>query len=388
MPAEDYHVETFLGRGSFGEVFRARNLKSGQTLALKVIDLDEAGDIDELIKEIHFLSHIRSKYLTRHFETFLQETKMWIVLEYCGGGSCSDLLKVFGKLNEDVTARIIRDVLRGIEYLHAQKKVHRDIKLANILLTDQGEIKLADFGVSGEMSLTRTKRNTMVGTPYWMAPEVIQRSAKGYGTKADIWSAGITTIELVTGHPPYSSMDPMKALFEIPKRKPPSLDGRRHSNNIKDFVRYCLVKSPSQRPSASTLLHHHFITSCPEVDIATLVREKKIREEALPPAKQKRHEKKVDKPLTIHWDLSGTFKKACGIPSGLSMSLNYSRLIYDALSAVMNRANNDRAKERVDQLRQEFVDAELDNKGLCYAFVEEVYAIVDTRGRENEEAQK
>lgn len=381
MPAEEYHVETFLGRGSFGEVFRARSLKSGQTVALKVIDLDEAGDIDELIKEIHFLSHIRSKYLTRHYETFLQETKMWIVLEYCGGGSCSDLLKVFGKLDEDVTAYVMRDVLLGLEYLHAQKKVHRDIKLANILLTDRGEIKLADFGVSGEMSLTRTKRNTMVGTPYWMAPEVIQRTTKGYGTKADIWSAGITAIELVTGRPPYSSMDPMKALFEIPKRKPPALNGKRHTANIKDFVRYCLVKSPSQRPSASTLLHHHFITSCPEVDMAALIREKKLREETLPPTKQKRREKKVDKPLTIHWNLSATFRKGASAPQGLSMTLNYSQLIYDALAAVMNRANNERAKERVDQLRQEFLDAELDNKGLCYAFVEEIYALVDSHGR-------
>lgn len=377
MPAEEYHVETFLGRGSFGEVFRARSLKTGQTFALKVIDLDEAGDIDEVIKEIHFLSHIRSKYLTRHYETFLQETKMWIVLEYCGGGSCLDLLKVFTKLNEDVTAHVMRDVLRGLEYLHAQKKVHRDIKLANILLTDAGEVKLADFGVSGEMSLTKTKRNTMVGTPYWMAPEVIQRSSKGYGTKADIWSAGITTIELVTGHPPYSTMDPMKALFEIPKRKPPTLQGRRYTSNIRDFVRYCLVKSPSQRPSASTLLHHHFITSCPEVDMAALVREKKLREVSLPPAKQKRREKKVDKPLTIHWNLSATFHKGGG-PHGLSMTLNYSRIVYDALTAVMNRANDEQTTRRVDQLRQEFADAELDHKGLCYAFVEEIYALVDS----------
>lgn len=378
MPAEDYHLESFLGRGSFGEVYRATNLKTGQIYALKMIDLDEAGDMNELIKEIHFLSHIRSKYLTRHYETFLQDSKMWIVLEYCGGGSCSDFVRCFSKLSEDVTAWIIRDVLRGLEYLHAQKKVHRDIKLANILLTDSGAVKLADFGVSGEMSLTRTRRNTVVGTPYWMAPEVIERSLKGYDTKADIWSTGITTIELITGHPPYASMDPMKALFEIPKRKPPALEGRYYSANIKDFVRYCLIKSPIQRPSASTLLHHQFITTCPDIDMKTLISEKRMREKSLPEVKQKLRERKVYKPLTIHWDIPTTFKQSSTPPqNALSLSLNYSELVYDALTAVMLRANNEKAEKRVEQFRREFVDAEIDNKGLCYTFVEEIYALLE-----------
>lgn len=376
MPAEDYNVDVFLGRGSFGEVYRATSMKTGQVYALKLIDLDETGDMNELIKEIHFLSHIRSKYLTRHYETFLQDTKMWIVLEYCGGGSCSDFLKYFSKLSEDATAYIIRDVLRGLEYLHAQNKVHRDVKLANILLTDEGAVKLADFGVSGELSLTRTKRNTMVGTPYWMAPEVIERHAKGYGTKADIWLTGITTIELVTGHPPYSSMDPMKALFEIPKRKPPNLEGRKFSTNIKDFVRYCLVKSPKQRPNASTLLHHQFISACPQVDMRALVREKKALEEMLPKPKLKKKEKKINVPLTIHWNLPLTFKPGPSC-SALSFSLNYTKLVFEALTAVMLRANNENARNRVDQLRHEFVDAEVDNKGLCYAFVEEIQALVE-----------
>lgn len=375
MPAEDYAVESFLGRGSFGEVYRARCLKTSQVYALKMIDLDEAGDMSELFKEIHFLSHIRSKYLTRHYETFLRGSQMWIVLEYCGGGSCADFLRCFSKLSEDVTAFIIRDVLRGIDYLHGQKKVHRDVKLANILLTDAGAVKLADFGVSGEISLTKSNRNTVVGTPYWMAPEVIQRSLKGYGTKADIWSTGITTIELVTGHPPYASMDPMKALFEIPKRKPPVLEGRRYSANIKDFVRYCLVKSPNQRPSASTLLHHQFITTCPDIDMRALVCEKKTREESLPDTRQRHKEKKIDQPLTIHWNFPSTFRQASN-PKTLAGHLNYSRLVYDALTAVMMRATKDTASKRVDQLRHEFVDAEIDNRGLCYAFVEEIQAML------------
>lgn len=379
MPAEDYNVDVFLGRGSFGEVYRATNSKTGRIYALKLIDLDEAGDMNELIKEIHFLSHMRSKYLTRHYETFLQETKMWIVLEYCGGGSCSDFLKCFRKLSEDATAYIIRDVLQGLDYLHSQNTVHRDVKLANILMTDEGAVKLADFGVSGELSLTRTKRNTVVGTPYWMAPEVIERNVKGYGTKADIWLTGITTIELVTGHPPYSLMDPMKALFEIPKRKPPNLEGKKYSTNIKDFIRYCLIKSPKQRPSASTLLHHQFISGCPPVDMRALVREKKVREESRPKAAPKKKEQKINVPLTVHWDFPPTFKE---VPrTALSINLDYTKLVYEALTAVMSRAHNEKTRKRIDQLRHEFVDAEADNRGLSYAFIEEIHALLEDRAR-------
>lgn len=375
MTAEDYHVECFVGRGSFGEVYRGTNLKTGQVCALKMIDLNEASDVRELIKEIHILTRIRSKYLTRHYETFLKGANMWIVLEYCGGGSCSDLLKCFGALSETVTAYIIRDVLRGLEYLHGQNKVHRDIKSANILLTENGEIKVADFGVSGEMSLTRTKRNTVVGTPYWMAPEIISRSARGYDTKADIWSTGITTYEFVEGKPPLSSVEPMKALFEIPKKRPPELLGKQYSDNIKDFVKYCLIKSPRQRPNASTLLHHHFISSCPlNVGIIELLNTKKERDEAAPP-KKGRKSKKINKGLTIHWQFTSTFhEKEHSTVMALS---KYGGVVYDALSNVLLRAKSDLAKTAVESLRHEFLEAEMHNNGLCHAFVEELFVLVN-----------
>lgn len=375
MTAEDYHVERFIGRGSFGEVYRGTNLKTGKVFALKMIDLNEANDVRELIKEIHILTRIRSTYLTRHYETFLRGTNMWIVLEYCGGGSCSDLLKCFGSLSEHVTAYIIRDVLHGLEYLHGQNKVHRDIKSANILLTDNGEVKVADFGVSGEISLTRTKRNTVVGTPYWMAPEIISRSARGYDTKADIWSTGITTYEFVEGKPPLSSVEPMKALFEIPKKRPPELEGNHYSDNIKDFVRYCLIKSPRQRPNASTLLHHQFITTCPsDVRITDLIMAKKQREETMP--KKNRHKpRKIDKGLTIHWQFTSTFREK---DNSLILALSkYGGIVYDALSNVLLRAKTDLAKSSVEKLRQEISEAEIHNNGLCHAFVEELFVLVD-----------
>ncbi|OBA18045.1 Pkinase-domain-containing protein [Metschnikowia bicuspidata var. bicuspidata NRRL YB-4993] len=387
MPKEDYLVDCLLGKGSFGEVYKGKNLHTGQTFALKIIDLEEASDVRDLIKEIHFLSRVRSPHLTRYYETFLQDTKMWIVLEYCGGGSCSDLLKCFGKLREPVACFILRDVLHGLEYLHGQRKVHRDIKLANILLTDDGKVKLADFGVSGEMSLTRTKRNTLVGTPYWMAPEVISHSAKGYDTKADIWSTGITAIEFVTGHPPLSSVEPMEALFKIPSNKPPELEGIHFSEDIKDFVRYCLIKSAKQRPSASLLLHHRFISTCPgDVDIGELLLKKQARELNLKKKKTKpAHQAKVERNPSIHWNFTATLSGAkhpdpvpppVAILQPQQLSV-YGNFIHESLSKVMARAKTKVARACVENLRDEFSRAEQSNVGLCHAFIEELRVLID-----------
>lgn len=200
-----------------------------------------------------------SSYVVKYYGSYFKDSDLWIVMEYCGGGSVSDIIKLRRQvLNEEEIATILRDTLSGLEYLHAKKKIHRDCKCANILLNNEGVAKLADFGVAGQLTDTMAKRNTIIGTPFWMAPEVIQEI--GYDCLADIWSLGITAIEMAEGKPPYNDIHPMRAIFMIPTKDPPSLrNPEQWSREFIDFVSKCLVKNPENRASASELINHEFI---------------------------------------------------------------------------------------------------------------------------------
>ncbi|XP_044012535.1 serine/threonine-protein kinase mig-15 isoform X17 [Aphidius gifuensis] len=273
-PAGIFELIEVVGNGTYGQVYKGRHTKTGQLAAIKVMDVTE--DEEEEIKlEINVLKkYSNHRNIATYYGAFVKKSppgkddQLWLVMEYCGAGSVTDLVKSTKgqSLKEEWIAYISREILRGLSYLHSNKVIHRDIKGQNVLLTDNAEVKLVDFGVSAQLDRTIGRRNTFIGTPYWMAPEVIacdENPEATYDNRSDLWSLGITALEMAESQPPLCDLHPMRALFLIPRNLPPRLKSKKWAKKFHGFIETVLVKDYHQRPYTEQLLKHPFIRDQP-----------------------------------------------------------------------------------------------------------------------------
>ncbi|RLN79846.1 hypothetical protein BBJ28_00018747 [Nothophytophthora sp. Chile5] len=262
-PEDVFELQRKEGAGAFGRVFRACYKSDRSRLAaLKVIPVAlEAGqrgeDIESVRREIQFLRECDHPNVVAFHGAYYKDGALWVAMEHCAGGSVGDVRRL-RPLSEREISVIMRGALQGLAYLHARRKIHRDVKGGNILLTASGQVKIADFGVSAQLRDTLSRRGSFVGTPYWMSPELIQDS--DYDSKADIWSLGITAIELADQKPPLFDEHPMRVLIQIPRNPPPQVaHPEKWSAAFLDFLRFCLRKDPAERPTALECMQHEFI---------------------------------------------------------------------------------------------------------------------------------
>ncbi|EJD37987.1 Pkinase-domain-containing protein [Auricularia subglabra TFB-10046 SS5] len=264
-----------VGKGAYGSVHRGVHIATGQVVAIKIINLDTADDdVEDIQHEVALLAQLRGgdqNNITRYYGCWLDGPRVWIVMDFASGGSVRTLMKALpsGIVEERYVVVIVREVLVALAYLHKANVIHRDIKAANILITSSGRVLLCDFGVAALLATTQSKRTTFVGTPYWMAPEVITTGSL-YDTKADIWSLGITVYEMAMGAPPHADQVGMKALVIIPKAKPPRLPEERGTKEMREFVASTLRELPSDRLTAEELAKTKWIKSSSKVSVGVL----------------------------------------------------------------------------------------------------------------------
>ncbi|XP_044071318.1 STE20-like serine/threonine-protein kinase isoform X3 [Siniperca chuatsi] len=305
-PEEFWEIIGELGDGAFGKVFKAQNKQNGTLAAAKVIDTKTEDELEDYMVEIDILASCNHHHIVKLLDAFYFEGKLWILIEFCAGGAVDAImLELERPLTEPQIRVVCRQTLEALSYLHENKVIHRDLKAGNILLSLDGDVKLADFGVSAKNTKTLQRRDSFIGTPYWMAPEVVMCETskdRPYDYKADIWSLGVTLIELAQIEPPNHEMNPMRVLLKIAKSEPPTLmHPSRWSPEFSDFLRKALDKNVDNRWSTLQLLQHPFVTSVTDSKpLREIIAEAKAEvTEEIEDSKEEEEEEEPDTPVAV-----------------------------------------------------------------------------------------
>ncbi|XP_053291861.1 STE20-like serine/threonine-protein kinase isoform X3 [Pleuronectes platessa] len=305
-PEDIWEMIGELGDGAFGKVYKAQNKHNGTLAAAKVIDTKTEDELEDYMVEIEILASCDHHHIVKLLDAFYFESKLWILIEFCAGGAVDAImLELERPLTEPQIRVVCRQTLEALVYLHENKVIHRDLKAGNILLSLDGEVKLADFGVSAKNTKTLQRRDSFIGTPYWMAPEVVMCETskdRPYDYKADIWSLGVTLIELAQIEPPNHEMNPMRVLLKIAKADPPTLmHPSRWSSQFNDFLRKALDKNVDNRPGPIQLLQHPFVSSVTNCKpLRELIAEAKAEvTEEIEDSKEEEEEDETDTPQAV-----------------------------------------------------------------------------------------
>jgi serine/threonine protein kinase len=361
---KDFQLLKEVGKGSYGTVYKAIDRRTNKIVAVKVLSLEQ--DWLPLLKEVNMVTDLQNDGIVNYYGWFFEDGCLWLIMEFCDGGSLCDIIKTLEKpLTETQLSAVCRAVLRSLAYVHSLRRIHRDIKGGNLLITSEGIVKLCDFGVSAQLDEKLQQTSTRIGSPYWMAPEVIQ--ASGHDTKADIWSFGITALELFTGQPPLHDLPVLAAMMKIPTREPPRAP-QNASHRFKSFIRHILVQDPAARPTAAELLNDRFITMVSEragVDVlrglvndflrAKAAKEAKSDEEGGEEEDEEEEEEEEEdeafamRAATILW------YDATGAPSGT--------MVVEPGTMVMEPATGKSSKGALSDWKPEFVDTPVPPQG-------------------------
>ncbi|GAV29659.1 hypothetical protein PMKS-003160 [Pichia membranifaciens] len=298
-PSERYHDLVKIGQGASGGVYTAYDNVTNQCVAIKQMELEKQPKKELIINEILVMKGSKHGNIVNFIESYLLKKNLWVVMEYMEGGSLTDIV-THSIMTEGQMGAVCRETLKGLRFLHSKGIIHRDIKSDNILLSLTGDIKLTDFGFCAQIKDHASKRNTMVGTPYWMAPEIVKK--KAYGPKVDLWSLGIMTIEMIEGEPPYLNETPLRALFLITTNGKPQLKDRDSlSTELQEFLDACLEVNPDKRANSVQLLNSKFIemaannlTLAPLVQLARTEKQKEQEREQEQEQEQEQRESAED----------------------------------------------------------------------------------------------